>query len=475
MKKLLFAFFLLTTFTTTFAQKIIKLDFKDKTISPLNEIENLKLGELYKIEIDHVNLNLYNVVLNKKDTIYKSAVKFPTFELVNLGGIGDLLSKINLNSISTKSEGSTIQSSTTDRNKKNDKTDDKLEIVVEKRIKKETMELEKYYSKVNKYNDEIDELNLKIQNHLLSYSVLDRKNSTFSLLNSGFTIDKILNESTAIRNNIKNLKAEIEKEKFEYLQFRTESGKEEIIAKNPELKDADKYITDAYTKTVTDVGLVYQTINAEKVTTLLKSIILLDNNSNETFVSLPQQLNGNETQIKIQIVPAATDSNLPSYSTVLKFTQKQKFFTGMSMSFYYAGFNDEIYSTTAITTGTNTNYRLVNENNSKGETGVVSLLHFGCKPWINNTTNLKDLALNIVIGPALALTKNVRPRVAVGGGLSYGRKNMITLNALYMAGYIDKKSTAYDLNTDYSVAPTNITVSKLAGSFALSLGYIYEF
>ena len=223
------------------------------------------------------------------------------------------------------------------------------------------------------------------------------------------------------------------------------------------------------------MGLVYQTINAEKVTTLLKSIILLDNNSNETFVSLPQQLNGNETQIKIQIVPAATDSNLPSYSTVLKFTQKQKFFTGMSMSFYYAGFNDEIYSTTAITTGTNTNYRLVNENNSKGETGVVSLLHFGCKPWINNATNLKDLALNIVIGPALALTKNVRPRVAVGGGLSYGRKNMITLNALYMAGYIDKKSTAYDLNTDYSVAPTNITVSKLAGSFALSLGYIYEF
>ena len=473
MKKLLFAFFLLTTFTTTFAQKIIKVDFKDKTISPLNEIENLKLSELYKIEIDHVNLNLYNVVLNKKDTIYKSAVKFPTFELVNLGGIGDLLSKINLNSLSTKREDSS--KIRTDIKIKNNITYDNLEIVVEKRIRKEKMELEKYYSKINKYNDEIDELNLKIQNHLLSYSVLDRTNSTFSLLNSGFTIDKILNESTAIRNNIRNLKAEIEKEKFEYLQFRTESGKEEIIAKNPKLKDADKYITDAYTKTVTDVGLVYQTINAEKVTTLLKSIILLDNNSNETFVSLPQQLNGNETQIKIQIVPAATDSNLPSYSTVLKFTQKQKFFTGMSMSFYYAGFNDEIYSTTAITTGTNTNYRLVNENNSKGETGVVSLLHFGCKPWIKNTTNLKDLALNIVIGPALALTKNVRPRVAVGGGLSYGRKNMITLNALYMAGYIDKKSTAYDVNTDYSVAPTNITVSKLAGSFALSLGYIYEF
>ncbi|SIS45591.1 hypothetical protein SAMN05421789_101241 [Kaistella chaponensis] len=473
MKKLLFAFFLLTTFTTTFAQKIIKVDFKDKTIDSLNEIENLKLGELYKIEIDHVNLNLYNVVLNKKDTIYKSAVKFPTFELVNLGGIGDLLSKINLNSLSTKREDSS--KIRTDIKIKNNITYDNLEIVVEKRIRKEKMELEKYYSKINKYNDEIDELNLKIQNHLLSYSVLDRTNSTFSQLNSGFTIDKILNESTAIRNNIKNLKAEIEKEKFEYLQFRTESGKVEIIAKNPKLKDADQYITDAYTKTVTDVGLVYQTINAEKVTTLLKSIILLDNNSNERFVSLPQQLNGNETQIKIQIIPAATDSNLPSYSTVLKFTQKQKFFTGMSMSFYYAGFNDEIYSTTAITTGTNTNYRLVNENNSKGETGVVSLLHFGCKPWINNATNLKDLALNIVIGPALALTKNVRPRVAVGGGLSYGRKNMITLNALYMAGYIDKKSTAYDLNTDYSVAPTNITVSKLAGSFALSLGYIYEF
>ena len=54
MKKLLFAFFLLTTFTTTFSQKIIKLDFKDKTIDSLNQIEHLKLGELYKIEIDHV-------------------------------------------------------------------------------------------------------------------------------------------------------------------------------------------------------------------------------------------------------------------------------------------------------------------------------------------------------------------------------------------------------------------------------------
>ena len=48
MKKLLFAFFLLTTFTTTFAQKIIKVDFKDKTIDSLNEIENLKLGEFIK-------------------------------------------------------------------------------------------------------------------------------------------------------------------------------------------------------------------------------------------------------------------------------------------------------------------------------------------------------------------------------------------------------------------------------------------
>ena len=221
--------------------------------------------------------------------------------------------------------------------------------------------------------------------------------------------------------------------------------------------------------------MVYQSINAEKVAALLKSIILLDNNSNETYTSLPQQLNGDETQIKIQIVPTDTESTLPSYSTVLKFSQKQESFTGLSMSFYYAGFNDEIYSTTATTNGTNTNYRLVSENNSKGETGVVSLLHFGWKPWTKNTTNLKDLAFNIVIGPALALTKNVRPRVAVGTGISYGKKNMITFNALYMAGYIDKKSTAYELNTDYSVAPPNSTVSKLSGSFALSLGYIYEF
>ena len=50
MKNLLFAFLLSSSFIPSFAQKIIKLDFKTKEISPLTEIEKMNLGEIYKIE-----------------------------------------------------------------------------------------------------------------------------------------------------------------------------------------------------------------------------------------------------------------------------------------------------------------------------------------------------------------------------------------------------------------------------------------
>src|SRR5690606_3165946 len=67
----------------------IEINFKDKSFTGCNwlkEVNNLKTGDLFQLKIKNLNMNLYKVVIDKKDTIVSSGVSsFPTFDLINLG------------------------------------------------------------------------------------------------------------------------------------------------------------------------------------------------------------------------------------------------------------------------------------------------------------------------------------------------------------------------------------------------------
>src|SRR5690606_18606878 len=178
-----------------------------------------------------------------------------------------------------------------------------------------------------------------------------------------------------------------------------------------------------------------------------------------------------------QILPKKEEYDLQSYQTEISFPIRKKVFTGIGMSFYYAGFsNNESYSIQSMVSDNESmSYNIVDEKNAKGELGLTSLLHFGYRPFYDWCDKGDRIAFNLVVGPALSLTNPIKPRIAVGGGIAIGRRNMLTINALCLAGYIEKKSEQHNVNTGITVKPENITVAKLDGSAAYSLGYIYKF
>jgi len=129
-------------------------------------------------------------------------------------------------------------------------------------------------------------------------------------------------------------------------------------------------------------------------------------------------------------------------------------------------------------TQTHTNSFLYNALSSPRKRGPPSnvlrsflstLLHFGWK--------LKNpyLGFHGSIGPAFSISNKVKPRLAIGGGLSFGKKQMLTIDVLGLGGYVNRKSEGYSTKDSYSAEPGQIVVSKLNFGWGISIGYIYKF
>jgi hypothetical protein len=501
MKKLLLVFTFLNSFSLAFSQEIhtIRLDFEKNCFYPedINALNTLKKGDLYQLKVENINMNLYKVVFNKKDTIIVSNLTFPTFDLVSLGGITDLLAKINFETLSTISLPSTILSVDiqnkinnqgqylltdsefdylmSELKSKNLLNSNNLKVIIKSRILKDKDELIIKSQVAKNYKQDIDSLSLTIQKKIFSYLVLDKNMPYYNLLSGNIDFDNVLLSAESIRARLKILSEEIKKEQSNYTKFISADNIKKFISEDNELREADKALMETFTKLISDVDKLYESINSEKVASWIKELIFKENNSSSTYTSLPQQLNGDQTKLNIQFVPIKEEYALPFYQTEIQFPQRKRFYVGVGMSFYYTGFKNESYSTEAtILNDSTTNYQIVDEKHKKGELGLTTLIHFGWKPCYYDK-NKDWFAVNLVMGPALSITKAIRPRVVVGGGLAFGRKNMLTINGLFTGGYVDKKSEVYRTKTVYNNKPENITVSKLEGAVGISLGYIYKF
>lgn len=76
-----------------FTQKTITLDFAQRSIS-LDSVKKIKHGELYKVQIKNINVNLYDISINKKDSIITSNVTFPTLDLLGLDALNGVIQNI---------------------------------------------------------------------------------------------------------------------------------------------------------------------------------------------------------------------------------------------------------------------------------------------------------------------------------------------------------------------------------------------
>jgi hypothetical protein len=253
-----------------------------------------------------------------------------------------------------------------------------------------------------------------------------------------------------------------------YSKFYAEKQSE--IYSDTTLRRTDKEIKLAYSAVIDSAFKVFESIKTEKIITWLTPLIYLENNKNTTYVSLPITLRKDLTTLSVNIEPKKPEFGLQNYKAELSFPIQKRRYIGTGVSFYVSSLYSEAFSIQATKLDTvNTDYKLISEEPLKAEIGLSTLLYFG-KKFYNS-----DWGGHFLIGPSLSLSTKVKPRLSIGAGISYGKKQMVTLGIIGMGGYVDKRSVVYEENKTYKVKPNQITVSKLDFGYGLSMGYIYKF
>lgn len=438
----------------------IEINFKTKEVKMPRK--NLKNGDLYYLKITEINMNLYKISFDSKDsTITSNVSSFPTFDMVGLDALAKLLE--NLTERTTFFMPGKLPG--VEKLSVPDIQEQKNKLILEQ-MNKNIIFLKMQEDKLIGINHSLDSLNLKVQTLYLSYLAND--DTLKNELKDNFNYRDILKTSEKYRSDIKVFIKAIVDSSIVYVKFYNENKPE--IDNNTILKKTDKDLKEAYSTTIDSAEKVYTSIGSEKVIGWLSSIIHLQNNSGTDFISLPLQLNGDITTLTLNVEPKKEEYGLLKYQTKLSFPPPHGIYIGIGMSFYASTLYSDAYSVKAnVIDSATTNYSIIDEKPTKNEIGIATLLHFGRK--LENC----DIGFHGSIGPALSISKTVKPRLAIGAGLSYGKKQMLTFDILGMGGFVDRKSEVFSINESYSSKPEQITVSKLSFGAGFSLGYIYKF
>lgn len=444
--KLLLTLFLALSLSVSTA----KAQTIDSVVIDMRNLKNTRIpeiaeNELFYIKINDINLNLYKVSIETKDTTISTALSIPTFESVGLDGLTKVVTELsNFNKFGKTGKNEII--------KKFEKTDSTL-------IAKANA--------LKQIDNSIDRLDLDVQLDVLSYLV---ENPADRLkLGSKVEYDTLLEKSKIIRQNINKLRTELENSSIDYQSFFI--PRKDLIEKNAVYKARHNKITEAFQILNGSIDTISKSINANRVAGWISSIIHLKNNSNRVYRSLPMQLTKEFKDINILIEPKKDEYGLPTYQTTLQYPGGLKFYYGIGMSFYASNLRSNNFGviTTQIDSSTY-NYNIVAEEQDAGEIGLTSLLHFGIR-----IGNYKTTYIHGSIGPALSLSSPIKPRLAAGVGISKGKKQKIALDFLVMAGPVTRLSNAYNTSTTYTTKPENITTGRLMFRGAVALGYIYQF
>jgi hypothetical protein len=453
--------------------KVLSIDMANPTEwKGLEDLEDLKKGDFYSIKIENINLNIWKVQISKTDSIIKVDVPFPSFDLINLGGIGEMLENLNLSTISQLNQSPIASFNSADN------AIIKKEVDLAKRIndtiQKNKLLIERKVALINGYQKQIDEMVLNLNKKILWYEVdNNRVSALFNLVINPLLPTNILIDSVNDLRQIIKLESDtLFRLKQNYLLFGEDNEVKKFLnsESNKEYKESYDLITDAYSELITLVDKIYEGINAEKLMIWLAKIVEKENNRNTTFMSFPQQFNGDITTLKVTVKPHKPESNLPAFETEIKFPVKKRYFLGFGSSFYISSLYNQSFSVKADTSNSSTNYRIVDESPIKAEIGISALIHGGS--YFKNHPNI---AYHFTLGPGIGISNKVQPRLSFGGGFSFGNKNMFSVDLLGVSGFVQKKSRAFSLDDTYSVKPEQITVSKLSFGIGVAIGYVYRF
>jgi hypothetical protein len=474
-QSLLLALFILAGLKYSVAQNDvaeITLDFKTKKFSG---IENVTSGtDYYRLTINNINLNLYKISYKSKDTTFKSTVEFPALTITGLDAIATMIDKLpGLSSLSTQAAALVAIDSSmgTPENFVKGKDKDKkpkMPEYLDLRAKVETHKnfvIERNLNIKGQYV-KIDGLLFDIRKKSLSY--IAESSELKTSLDGGKELQILLDCVAEKRTELKTIEADLlsDQQVFQLL-YTTEAPK---FNADTVLKKAGAELLAMYTASYTANSKLYAAVSADTLFSTIKSLVLAENNNTGTYISLPVRMDGDQAKLDLTIQGKA-GYDLPDYHTSILFPDAPRAYAGLGASFYYSNMRSDAYSISAVAVDSaTTNYTIVNEYHQPYEIGFATLLHVGYK-----FCDKRNVAWNFAVGPAFSLTKVIKPRLTAGTGVSFGKKQMISIDYLVIGGYVDRLSNAYSEGTNYSAEPESVVVSKLQFAGAIAVGYIYKF
>lgn len=473
----------------------ITLDLATMGQVDLRALEKIKKGDQYQVEVTGVNLNLYKVSVNGKDTTVATAVKFPGFgdfgveAIASLvGGVGSVVAKVtkvadamNSDPIALTDETSTVRK----LNRLNIKIGnhnanhllDPLPILnftdfQEDPIKRALNEYSEFIgdhaSQLLEQKTAIDELRLKVELRSLQLKAVTRPGS------SNIDYEQTLASILDLRKGLLELQKKATQVQKHHADYVAQADVKKVIDADKEMKALNEKVSDGLAKLSTGATEALSSVDATNSAKLLESLQTLEANESHTYCSAPILYTGGKATLSLAIEPLKPEYNLQTYKTTYTFPLKNRTYVGVSAGFYGAGLYNDAFSTrseTKITaTDTSTVYNLVDEHSVRNEIGGTALFTYGTKFQDDGC-----LGVQFVLGPGISITDKVRPRLLVGGGISLGREHMVLVNGGLVAGYVDRKTAALAEDGPYGGEPGSTTVARLEGSWFVSLGYLFKF
>ena len=345
--------------------------------------------------------------------------------------------------------------------------------IASKRINDEKVELIKLNKKLEGIADLIDDWVIYAER--LSALMLLDNSACIDTPNCKIAIEiEVFEKRDTINKKIAKLKGKVAAALKNYTDEVKKFKDIKVFETDTKLPEADKKINEAHGLLKTKLEEARTKTNAENTKKILVTLSNVINNRQFKYTSLPMQLNGDQTTLKIKIEPRSDTYALNSYQTEIVFPQRRKSFIAAGSTFYLAWLEDEVYSAQKVIDGTvspiDTSYTLVSENQAGFETGTSININFG---W--SLDDKSDWYLGIALGPGLSFTKTVRPRLLIGPSLYYGKRGKLVLGGGWILGYVDRLSNAVPSLNGLPEVPSTVVVSNFDVEGFVQLGYVYSF
>jgi len=440
----------------------IEFDFADRCTAPdLTKLE-LKRGDYYAVWIRNLNLNLYQVKLSASDTTIAKVITFPSFDLVSVTGIKDLLASV----------GTTVSSATGGSVAMVRPPAGPIPIRVKYQLEKEEKRLKGHTDTLEAIVESITSVNDDVVLYKLRFSAEFPCQSSSSPTTDGLSeLMEIDTRMKAIRTRISELKGNVITGDKTFKQFCDSAGINTYIEQTPTLKKQRDALLESSIKLKAAVDEQLKPFSLEKIAAKTIALGMVRSNATMGYRSLPMQYNGGEGKVELEIVPIDTTLNLSRYAPPsYYFPVSRRSYWGVSTSFYATGLYDEAIST-GVDPNDSTRFALFPEERNKGEYGAALKFVFGTVVY---DQGMADWGVHLTIGPGVNVSERIRPRLLTGAGVSYGRKNRVVFDLGWITGYVARRSSAYSNDGGYLQAPENSTVDRLKGSGFISLGYMLE-